>query len=375
MDDQNDSAAALSSEGRKRLLLDEQFRLLVQGVADYAIYMLDPHGNVASWNLGAQRIKGYAPGEIIGQHFSRFYTEEDKLGGIPTIALETARRTGRFEKEGWRLRKDGTRFWANVVIDRISDDDGNIIGFAKVTRDISERREAQIALEQAREQLLQSQKMEAVGQLTGGVAHDFNNLLMAILSSLELMKKRLPDDPRLLRLHDNAVQAAERGAALTQRMLSFARRQELDRKPVDLPRLVHGMADLLQRTLGPSVTIETRFPIALPPVLTDANQLETALLNLAVNARDAMTDGGPITIAAYAEEVGPGNRLSPGNYVCLSVADRGTGMDTETLNRATEPFFTTKGVGKGTGLGLSMVHGRRRHNRRALAARRTRNGQ
>jgi CheY-like chemotaxis protein len=189
------------------------------------------------------------------------------------------------------------------------------------------------------------------------VAHDFNNLLMAILSSLELMKKRMPEDPRLMRLHSNAVQAAERGATLTQRMLAFARRQDLDRQPVDLPRLVHGMADLLQRSLGPRVTIDSRFPLLLPPVSTDANQLETALLNLAVNARDAMPDGGAITIAARAETVAAGAVLAPGSYVCLSVTDTGEGMDPATLGRATEPFFTTKGIGKGTGLGLSMVHG------------------
>ena len=338
---------------------EEQFRLLVQGVTDYAIFMLDEQGRVASWNAGAQRIKGYRPEEIIGEHFSRFYLPEERASGVPQRGLETAAREGRFEKEGWRVRKDGSRFWANVVIDAIRDERGELIGFAKVTRDVTERREAQRALDEAREALFQAQKLEAIGQLTGGVAHDFNNLLMVILSSLALLKKRMPADAKLLSLVDNATKAAERGASLTQRMLAFARRQELDRKAVDLLDLVRGMSDLLQRSLGPAIRIETRFPLHLLPVHTDANQMESALLNLAVNARDAMPKGGPLVISAHEEKVTSNHRtgLPAGSYVCFSVTDAGEGMDKETLERATEPFYTTKGVGKGTGLGLSMVQG------------------
>ncbi len=337
----------------------EQFRLLVQGVTDYAIYLLDPDGRVTNWNLGAQRIKGYLPDEIIGSHFSRFYTDEDRDAGVPEEALATVRRDGRFEREGWRVRKDGSRFWAHVVIDAIRDDAGELIGYAKITRDITERREAQQKLEKTRELLLQSQKMDAIGQLTGGVAHDFNNLLMVVLGSLEMMRKRLPNDPKLMSLLENAVQGAQRGTILTQRMLAFARRQELKQEPVAIPELVHGMTDLLQRSLGPSIDIETRFPLGLTPALADANQLEMALLNLAVNARDAMPEGGQIVIAAQAKAIRPddGSGLRPGNYVRLTVRDTGAGMDEETLRRAMEPFFTTKGPGKGTGLGLAMVHG------------------
>jgi PAS domain S-box-containing protein len=340
-------------------LSEEQFRLLVQGVTDYAIFMLNPEGVVANWNAGAQRIKGYAPNEIIGQHFSRFYTEEDRRNGLPQKALDTAVREGRFESEGWRLRKDGTRFWSHVIIDPIRDDDGNLLGFAKITRDATERKQTQESLEQAREALFQSQKMDAVGQLTGGVAHDFNNLLMAILGSLELLKKRLPADPQLLRLIDNAMMGARRGATLTQRMLAFARRTELDVRPLELPKLVSGMADLLTSSLGPSAEIKTDFPPGLSAAVGDENQIELALLNLCVNARDAMPEGGHILIKAREETMVAGNSLSlrPGHYVCLSVTDTGEGMSSETLARATEPFFTTKGVGKGTGLGLSMVHG------------------
>jgi PAS domain S-box-containing protein len=340
-------------------LSEERFRLLVESVSDYAIYMLDPTGIVSSWNLGAQRFKGYEPDEIIGQHFSRFYTEEDRAIDFPSYALGTAEREGRFEAEGWRVRKDGTRFWAHVVIDSIRDDDGTLLGFAKITRDLTERMEAQRALEKAREAFFQAQKIEAVGQLTGGIAHDFNNLLMAVLGSLELLKRRVPEDPRLHRLIDNAHQAAQRGASLTQRMLAFARRQDLALAPVEVPELVRGMADLLQRSLGPSIAIETRFPLTLAPVMADSNQLELALLNLAVNARDAMPRGGPVVISAQEEAVeeGDGAGLDPGAYVCLAVSDEGEGMTDDVLARAVEPFFTTKGVGKGTGLGLSMVQG------------------
>jgi PAS domain S-box-containing protein len=336
----------------------EQFQLLVQGVTDYAIYLLDPKGKVSNWNLGAQRIKGYLPEEIIGRHFSKFYTEEDRAAGAPQEALDTVLREGRIEREGWRVRKDGTRFWAHVIIDAIRRDDGELVGYAKITRDITERRKAQEELERTREAFVQSQKMDAIGQLTGGVAHDFNNLLMAVLGSLELMRKRLPDDPKLLSLLENATKGAERGAALTKRMLAFARRQELKQEPVDIPDLVRGMTELLQRSLGPTVTLETRFPLAIPPVLADTNQLELALLNLAVNARDAMPEGGEIVISAREQAVSPGGAgLRPGRYVHIRVSDTGAGMDEETLRRATEPFFTTKVPGKGTGLGLSMVHG------------------
>ena len=338
---------------------EEQFRILVQGVGDYAIYMLDAEGHVSSWNPGAQKIKGYRLEEILGRHFSCFYTDEDRIGGEPRRALEAAAREGRYEREAWRVRKDGSRFMASVVIDRICDEEGNVIGFAKVTRDITERVEAQRALDAAREALFQSQKMDALGQLTGGVAHDFNNLLMAIQGSLELLRKRLPEDPRAASLVENAMEGVRRGATLTQRMLAFARRQELQVGPVDVRALVLGMTALLERSLGSSLFVETRFPLVLRSARADANQLELALLNLVVNARDAMPEGGTIVIDAREQAIAGGGAdgLLPGAYICLSVTDSGVGMDEGTLARATEPFFTTKGVGKGTGLGLPMVHG------------------
>lgn len=336
---------------------EQQFKLLIQGVTDYAIYMLTPEGLVSSWNAGAERIKGYRAEEIIGEHFSRFYTEPDQRAGAPQLALETAMRDGRFEKEGWRLRKDGSKFMANVVIDPIRADDGTLLGFAKIIRDITERRASERALQETREALFQSQKMDAIGQLTGGVAHDFNNLLMAVLGSLELLRKRLPDDPRTMRLVDNATHAAQRGAGLTQRMLAFARRQELKPVVLDVANLVRGMTDLLHSSLGATAQIRMDFASGLSKVLADPNQLELAILNLAVNARDAMPKGGTIAIAAKEENVAGAIDLKAGRYVRLSVSDGGCGMDEATRRRALEPFFTTKGVGKGTGLGLSMVHG------------------
>lgn len=325
----------------------DMFRRLVLGVTDYAIYMLSPEGIVTNWNAGAERIKGYRPDEVIGQHFERFYTPEDRAEGRPEKALAEARTTGKYEKEGWRIRKDGTRFMAHVVIDAIRDPDGALIGFAKITKDITERVEAQRELELAREQLLQAQKMEAIGQLTGGVAHDFNNLLMAVLSSLELLRKRLPDDPQIMRLMENAKQGAERGAALTRSMLAFARRQELTLQATDIADLVHSLQGMLNASLGTAIEMRVDLASGLPPAKSDPNQLANAILNLVVNARDAMPQGGTITIDADADA----------DFVRLRVSDTGEGMDGGVLARASEPFFTTKGVGKGTGLGLSMVHG------------------
>jgi PAS domain S-box-containing protein len=336
---------------------ERRFRLLVEGVVDYAIFMLDPEGRITNWNTGAQRIKGYAASEIIGQHFSRFYTEEDRAEGVPQRALATAARTGKFEAEGWRVRKDGTRFWANVLIDAIRDDAGALIGFAKITRDMTERRAVE-------ERLRQAQKMEAIGQLTGGVAHDFNNLLTVIFGNLESLLRRWPekDDEDLRRLVEGAIRGATRAAQLTHRLLAFSRRQPLEPKPVNLNRLVAGASELLQRTLGERVAVETVLGAGLWWVQVDPSQLESALLNLAVNSRDAMPGGGKLTIETantYLDEAYAATQddLAAGQYVLLAVSDTGTGMPKEIIARAFEPFFTTKAPGEGTGLGLSQVYG------------------
>jgi PAS domain S-box-containing protein len=336
---------------------EDQFRLLVQSVADYAIYLLDANGFVSSWNMGAERIKGYAPDEVIGRHFSLFFTEEDRAKGEPDRALAAAAMDGRFEKEAWRVRKNGDVFLANVVISPVRDDNGTLVGFAKVTRDMTAAKRAQLDLDRAREALLLAQKMEAVGQLTGGIAHDFNVIFRAILGGLETAYRSMPEDPDIVPHVENAMQAARRGRSLTQRMLALAERQELAPERVELPVLLQGMADLLQRTLGPSIAVEFRFPSALGAAHVDPNQLALVIVTLLRNARDAMPDGGTIVIAAHEAGAAPDQAViaAPRRFIRLSVIDPGDGMDEDTVARATEPFFTTRGVGKGTGLGLSMA--------------------
>ena len=343
--------------------VERRFRVLVQGVTDYAIYMLTPDGIVSNWNTGAQRIKGYTEAEIVGQHFSKFYTPEDVAEKVPWSALETARREGRYHAEGWRQRKDGSRFWASVVIDAIRDDAGDLIGFAKVTRDLTERREAELRLANAQEQLFQSQKMEAVGQLTGGLAHDFNNLLAGIIGSLELLRTRLAQGriDELERYITAGLGAASRAAALTHRLLAFSRRQTLQPVAVDANKLIAGLEDLVRRTVGPAIVVEAVATVGLWPCFCDPNQLENAILNLCINARDAMPDGGRLTIEtanAWLDDVTAKERDMPhGQYVALCVTDTGTGMSPDIAARAFDPFFTTKPIGMGTGLGLSMIYG------------------
>ena len=461
---------------------ERNFALLVGSVTDYAIFMLDPQGVITNWNAGAERIKGYRAEEVIGTHFSRFYTPEDRARGMPATTLATARREGRYNAEGWRVRKDGSRFWASVVVDPIFDQ-GTLVGFAKITRDVSERRKAEAALveseslargvidtaldgftqldedgrivqwnpraealfgwsreeavgqllsalvvaDQDREsfmdnlqraavkdtsreagrpiemmdrdgrmvpvelsvsslslngtcrtnifirdlsekilieaQLRQAQKMEAVGQLTGGLAHDFNNLLQGVIGSLDLIQLRVDAGrvDEVARFVRGALNSANRAAAMTHRLLAFSRRQPLDPRPVLANSLVLSMADLLQRTLGEQVTLAFELAPDLWPTLCDPNQLEGAILNLSINARDAMPEGGRLLIRSRNVEAGEVSTKWPdvhGNqYICIEVADDGLGMDAEMLEHAFEPFFTTKPLGQGTGLGLSMVYG------------------
>ncbi|MGY0781942.1 response regulator [Azospirillum argentinense] len=340
---------------------ERRFELLVNSVHDYAIYMLDPQGIVTSWNPGAQRFKGYAAAEIIGRHFSHFYTDDDQRAGVPERALSIALNEGKFEAEGWRVRKDGARFWAHVLIDPIRDDTGKLIGFAKVTRDITERKRAQEVLEETRAALFQSQKMEAVGQLTGGIAHDFNNHLQIIGANLQLLRARALGDEELS-LVDNALAAVDRAATLASRLLAFARRQPLNPTVVNVGRVVQTMTDLLRRTLGESIEIETIVAGGLWDTSADVSQLENAILNLAVNARDAMQGRGKLTIEAGNAELDDAyaarhDEVSAGQYVLVAVSDTGGGIAPDVLERVFEPFFTTKPVDKGTGLGLSMIHG------------------
>jgi PAS domain S-box-containing protein len=341
---------------------ERTLRLLVEGVSDHAIYMLAPDGTVANWNPGARRIKGYTAAEAIGQHVSRFYTEEDRAAGAPGRALAAAAREGRHEEEGWRVRKDGRRIWASVVLHAVRAEDGTLLGFAKVTRDVTERREAQRALEAAREQLAQAQKMEAIGQLTGGLAHDFNNVLQAVTGNLELIRRRIrPERPDVVRLADNALDAAGKAARLTAQLLAFARRQTLDPRPLDPAEVIEGMRALLARTAGDRVTLRVEAEERVGLCLADRSQLESALLNLAINARDAIGPAAPgtITVSLRGERVvrAPEGWPPDGEYVRIAVRDDGPGMSEAVRRRAFEPFFTTKAPGKGTGLGLAQIHG------------------
>jgi PAS domain S-box-containing protein len=337
---------------------EEQFRLLVQGVTDYAIYMLSPAGEVTNWNAGAERIKGYTRDEILGKHFSCFYTEDDRASGLPALTLSTAAAEGRAEREGWRVRKDGTRFWAHVVVDAIRDGAGELVGFAKVTRDVTERKQAAEALERANAALFQSQKMESLGKLTGGVAHDFNNLLAVMSNGLDVLSLRVQDHADL-RMLETMQRAVARGATLTQQLLSFARQQPLKVEKSNLNAVIRGFEAVLRRAGNSTIELEIRPEPRPRPVLLDVARFESALLNLIVNARDAMPSGGKIAITVENVEVREGTvgTLVEGPYVRVSVADTGSGMPPEVVARAFEPFFTTKEVGKGTGLGLSQVYG------------------
>ncbi len=462
---------------------ETSFALLVGSIIDYAVFMLDPNGIISNWNAGAERIKGYRAEEIIGAHFSRFYTPEDRAEGVPAMALATAKRDGRYSAEGWRVRKDGTRFWAMVVIDPIIDH-GVLVGFAKVTRDITERRKVEVALIESEylargvidtaldgfvqldegglivrwnpqaetmfgwswqqaigqslstlvvsaagrdrfvetvrarsaarpqtgdqiemidregrkilvelsisslllnggrrtnifirdlsekvlieEQLRQAQKMEAVGQLTGGLAHDFNNLLQGIIGSLNLIQARMDAGQvgDVGRFVDGALNSANRAAAMTHRLLAFSRRQPLDPRPVQANALLLSMQDLLQKAVGERITLEFELATDLWTTLCDPNQLESAVLNLSLNARDAMSRaGGRLLIRASnvgADElqtVDKWHEASNGENIRIEVSDDGVGMSAEVVNHAFEPFFTTKPSGQGTGLGLSMVYG------------------
>lgn len=336
-------------------LLDDarQFQLLVNSVVDYAIYMLDRTGHIASWNPGGERIKGYRAEEVIGRHFSMFYTPEDVAAGEPERALRTAAETGKYEAENWRMRKDGTRFWASVVIDPVLRD-GELIGFAKITRDVSERHKAQQAVEEAHRAMLHSQKMEAIGKLTYGLAHDFNNLLTVITNSLDTLSSGDIDVERRRRSIATAQRAADRGALLTRQLLAFSRGQWLRPKPHDVNDLISNSAEILRRACDSSIRMDFELEPRLPQVSVDGPQFEAALLNLVVNARDAIPSGRGGRIVIRTHRVQEAGRP---DEVAITVSDNGEGMSPEVVSRAAEPFFTTKDVGKGSGLGLSQVHG------------------
>ena len=341
---------------------EEQFRLIVDGVRDYAIMMLDSAGRIISWNSGAERIMGYGADEIIGKHFSCFYLENDMNLGKPEQQLAVAMKEGRYEEEGWRLRKDGARFVANVVIAPLYDEGRELRGFVKVTRDMTARKQAEAEHEKLEAQFRQAQKMEAVGRLAGGVAHDFNNMLQVIISYAELaLGKLTPSDP-LYAAVQQIMKAGRRSADLTGQLLSFARKQIIAPKILDLNESVAGMLKMLQRLIGEDIDLAFVPGHDLGKLKMDPSQVDQILANLAVNARDAISGVGKVTIETENVEFDESYCQThlgflPGRYVMLAVSDDGCGMDKEIQKRLFEPFFTTKPQGQGTGLGLSTVYG------------------
>lgn len=349
------------SRPRSLVEVDEahRYKLLVESVLDYAIFLLDPEGFVASWNAGAKRFKGYDASEIVGKHFSCFYTEEDRRAGVPERALTTAASAGRFEAEGWRVRKDGSQFWASVVIDPIRNDANQLLGYAKITRDITDKRLGQTELHAAQQALYRAQKMEALGRLTGGLAHDFNNFLTIISGAAQLLlNPGLAPDKRE-RYVKTIAETALHATQLTKQMLAYARRQPLETRNFDVCSCIEGMKQLFDSTLGSSVRLRFEAEEENCVICADPSQLESALLNLVINARDAMPNGGTLTITVGRYDSHPDGRGGTTTRPCVGirVSDDGQGMPPAVLEHIFEPFFTTKGAGKGTGLGLSQVFG------------------
>ncbi len=341
---------SLALEGSRR-----HYQILIEGVADYAIFVLDPAGRVASWNSAAKQIIGYTAEEVIGQHFGIFYRPDERRAGEPNRALERAVQKGRHEVEGWRIRKNGTLFFVAGSLASILDNKGDLIGFANILRDATERRDAQEKLVEAREQLAMAQKMEAIGKLTGGIAHDFNNLLMIIGGNAQTFKRLL--DPKLPRAIEAIQTAAKRGESLTRQLLTFARRQHLSPTVVDLNDSIANMRTMIESSLrGNIVYNETSNPNVWP-VKVDLAELELAIVNIAVNARDAMPNGGTFSISIGNVKATDGGDHPDGEFVALEFSDTGTGIPPNLLSKIFDPFFTTKEVGKGTGLGLSQVYG------------------
>jgi PAS domain S-box-containing protein len=336
---------------------EEHFHIFVDGVTDYAVFLLDTSGRVANWNSAAQKIIGYTAEEIIGKPFSILYRPDERRGGLPKQALKLAIQNGRHQTEGWRIRKDGTPFFVTGTLTSIRNDDADLVGFASIIRDATERRDTQEKLVEAREQLAIAQKMEAIGKLTGGIAHDFNNLLMIIGGNAEIFKRLL--DPKLPRAIEAIQTAAKRGESLTRQLLTFSRRQHLSPTVVDLNASIRNMRTMIESSLRGNIVQKENISPNLWSVKVDLAELELAIVNIAVNARDAMPNGGVFTMTADNVKVNEEADDEPqsGDFVALEFSDTGIGIPPDILSKIFDPYFTTKEVGKGTGLGLSQVHG------------------
>jgi PAS domain S-box-containing protein len=342
---------------------EDSFQILVDNVTDYAVIRLDPNGFVAQWNIGAQRITGYTAGDIIGRHFSSFYTPLDIAAGKPAKALRIASELGRYEETGYRIQQSGVQFWAEVIVTVLRESDGLLVGFAAVMRDITERKKTEEAKRITEEKLAESQKLEAIGQLTGGLAHDFNNLLGIVVGNLDEIGAGLPEgNAKIRRQHQIALDAALRGAEVTRSLLAVARRQPMEVKPYDLNVLISEMLPLLRASAGSSVSLDCLLVSDKLMSMLDASGLTQVVLNLAINACDAMQDVSgekKLTLRTYItlSSEQDNRKLTPGHYAVLEVSDTGAGMSESIRQQAFEPFFTTKERGRGTGLGLAMVYG------------------
>lgn len=332
------------------------FDLLTEGAVDYAIFLLDTAGHVASWNNSSQKIMGHTAEEVVGRHFGIFFRPDERRTGEPNRALELATQKGKHQIEGWRVRKNGTPFFVTGLISCVFDDAGGLLGFANVLRDATERRDAQEKLVEAREQLAMAQKMEAIGKLTGGIAHDFNNLLMIIGGNAQIFQRLL--DPKLPRAIEAIQTAAKRGESLTRQLLTFSRRQHLSPTVVDLNAAIKNMRTLIESSLRGNIVYKEEVDEGVAAVKVDFAELELAIVNIAVNARDAMPNGGTFTLSVCnvaGEEIG--NEQLEGPLVAIDCSDTGMGIPPNLLFKIFDPFFTTKEVGKGSGLGLSQVYG------------------
>ncbi len=365
---------------------EERFRLVVDSLQDYAVFMMDPEGRVSSWNRGAERIGGWKQQEVIGELFGKFYIPEDQEKGLPALALREAATESRYEEEGWRIRKDGSRFWANLVVTALMDDNGALVGFSAIIRDLTERKRAEEELtrlnaeleerfaekaaelgqtigerEKLQAQLLQAQKMEGIGTLAGGIAHDMNNILNVISGYASLILQNPGNTEKVEKGLEVIKETVDRGASLVRQLLASARRSKLKFEQIQVNDMLEKLHGLLKQTFPKTVEVRLELDPALPSVIADSNLLHQAVLNLCLNARDAMPGGGTLQLITRRVAGAALRRIfqdaSAKQYTCITVKDTGVGMNAAIQSRIFEPFFTTKQQGEGTGLGLSVVYG------------------
>jgi two-component system, cell cycle sensor histidine kinase and response regulator CckA len=365
---------------------EERFRLVVDSLQDYAVFMMDPEGRVSSWNRGAERIGGWKQQEVIGELFGKFYVPEDREKGLPALALREAATESRYEEEGWRIRKDGSRFWANLVVTALMDDNGALVGFSAIIRDLTERKRAEEELtrlnaqleerfaekaaelgqtigerEKLQAQLLQAQKMDGIGTLAGGIAHDMNNILNVISGYASLILQNPGNTEKVEEGLEVIKETVDRGASLVRQLLASARKSELKFEQIQVNDVLEKLHGLLKQTFPKTVEVRLELDPALPSVIADSNLLHQAVLNLCLNARDAMPGGGTLQLITRRVAGAALRRIfqdaSAKQYTCITVKDTGVGMNAAIQSRIFEPFFTTKQQGEGTGLGLSVVYG------------------